>query len=335
MSTPTDRILHAHPTAGPAWYLALARAVGGVLALPGLRRWRPLARRLHVVTETAGRVTVLSEPGGRRPPQPRWLTVLSANLWHDWPRQERWPERLEAFAQLVEQEGADIVLLQEAARTATLHADRWLAARLGLATVYARANGAVEAIGFEEGPAILSRYPLGDIHLRQLSHGHNPLVRRVALGAHVATPHGPLLLVSVHLGLLQRHNAGQIRRLRAWVAEISGGEAAVIGGDFNAPEHGPEIARTQRMWTDTYRHAYPENLAVTHTRARRWGGLLQRRLDYVFVQQPPAWHWRVVDAGHLEAPGGPHSDHRAVLARLLPDGVGPVRPASTAGRQRR
>ena len=134
--------------------------------------------------------------------------MLSANLWHDWPRHQRWPERLEAFAQLAEAVDADILLLQEVARTPTLKADLWLAERLGLAMASARANGDVEAIGFEEGPAILSRFPLGDVHLRQLSHGHNPLARRVALAAHVETPFGRLLVVSVHLGLVQRHNAG-------------------------------------------------------------------------------------------------------------------------------
>jgi hypothetical protein len=36
------------------------------------------------------------------------------------------------------------------------------------------------------------------------------------------------------------------------------------------------------------------------------------------VQQPPTLHWRVLEAGHVDAPGGQHSDHRAVLARLLP-----------------
>ncbi len=245
--------------------------------------------------------------------------MISANLWHDWPRQQRWPERLEAVAQLAEAEDADILLLQEVARTPTLKADLWLAERLGLALAYARANGDVEAIGFEEGPAVLSRVPLGDVHLRQLSHGHNPLARRVALGVHAETPYGRLLLVSVHLGLLQRHNAGQIRRLRSWVADVSAGEAAVIGGDFNAPEHRPEIAQTRGAWTDTFRHAHPHAEAVTHTRAAPWGGLLHRRLDYVFVQQPVTGHWRVLDSRHLDAPGGPHSDHRAVLARLLPD----------------
>ena len=225
---------------------------------------------------------------------------------------------MEAFAELVETEDADIVLLQEVARTTTMHADRWLAERLGLATIYAVANGDVDAIGFEEGLAILSRFPLGDIHLRRLSRGRNPFARRVALGAHVQTPHGSLLVVSVHLGLVQRHNADQIRRLRDWVRTISGGDVAVVGGDFNAPEHRSEIARTRDAWTDTFRHTNPHGEAITHTTFRPWSGLLHRRLDYIFVQQPTSAPWDVLETAHVDAPAGPHSDHRAILTRLSP-----------------
>jgi endonuclease/exonuclease/phosphatase family metal-dependent hydrolase len=291
---------------------------------PGQRWWEPWARRVRAVTNASGRVSVLGSPPASARPANSEITVLAANLWHDWPRHHRLPQRLEAFARLAEAVDPDVLLLQEVARTRTLQADVWLGERLGLATVSARANGDVEAIGFEEGPAILSRFPPGEVHLRRLSHGANPLVRRVALAAHLTSPHGTLLAVSVHLGLVQRHNAGQIRRLRSWVSDVSDGDAAVVGGDFNAPEHTLEITRTSDEWTDTFRHAHPHGDATTHTRARRFGRLLHRRLDYVFVQQPATtMPWRVLECRHLDAPDGPHSDHRAVLARLtlLPERV--------------
>ena len=326
MQSPADRVLEAHPGTGPAWFLVLARVTGRIVRLPAVARWIPGARHLGAVTRSAGRVTVLAEPRRSRPSGDGPLTVLSANLWHDWPRQQQWPARLEAFAQLAEAEQADVLLVQEAARTPGMSADLWLADRLGMAMAYARANGDREAIGFEEGPAVLSRFPLGEVHLRQLSHGHNPFARRVALGAHIETPHGRLLVVSAHLGLVQRHNAGQIRRLRSWVADVSDGEVAVIGGDFNAPEHRDEISRTRRAWTDTFRHVHPRGEAVTHSRRLPWGGLLHRRLDYVFVQQPTTAPWRVLESCHLDAPTGPHSDHRAVLTRLLPGVAAPNGP---------
>ena len=92
------------------------------------------------------------------------LTVLSANLknpyFSSW-RVDRSAllARLEAFARLAEGAAADIVLCQEVGRGQALRVDEWLAGRLGLAAVYARANGGPR-LGREEGLAILSRYPL-------------------------------------------------------------------------------------------------------------------------------------------------------------------------------
>jgi endonuclease/exonuclease/phosphatase family metal-dependent hydrolase len=250
------------------------------------------------------------------------LTVLSINLWHDWPRHRRWRQRLESVALLVEHESADLVLLQEVARTRRLAADRWLADRLGMHDSYQRANGDRARIGFEEGVAVLSRFPLGPAHGRRLSAGRNPFVRRVALAVPVQAPTGPVLAVSAHLGLLAAHNARQVEALRAWVASVSGGEVAVVGGDFNAPEHRRSIAHTTSVWTDTFRHRHPTGPAPTHRRRRPWQQtVLTRRLDYVFVAQPPDRHWLVTDAHHLDAPGGPASDHLAVLARLRPVGT--------------
>jgi endonuclease/exonuclease/phosphatase family metal-dependent hydrolase len=247
------------------------------------------------------------------------ITVLSANLWHDWPRRQRWPERLEAFARLVESVEADILLLQEVARAPGLAADRWLAGRLGMSAAYLRANGSVDAISFEEGPAILSRFPLERPGWRQLSHGVNPLVRRVAIGAHSATPLGGLYVVSAHLGLVQRHQAGQVRRLREWVTASALETTSVIGGDFNATEFRPEMTQLGREWTDAFRQSHPESPSTTHTRLRTLRRPLHRRLDYVFVQQSTRRAWRVLESRHVVSSGEAHSDHQAVLARLAPD----------------
>jgi len=319
VSEPVEQYLKPHPEVAAAWYPALARAAGAMLSAPSLNRVLPLAHRVHAVAQPAGWTAVVSQPRTSVVPRRHGFTVLSANVWHDWPRQRRWPERLEAVARLAEAEDVDLLLLQEVARTSTLTADAWLSERLGMALAYARANGDANAIGFEEGPAILSRHPLLEIHLTQLSRGHNPLAQRVALGADVQTPHGTILVVSAHLGLLRRPNARQIRALRAWVARVSGGRAAVVGGDFNATENRSEIAETQRAWTDTFRAAHPHADAATHTRTTPWGRWRPlRRLDYIFVQQPSLTRWQVSEARHVDAPGGPHSDHRAVLTRLLP-----------------
>lgn len=246
----------------------------------------------------------------------RPLTLLSTNLWHDWPRYRDQEERLERLARLIEREQVDIALLQEVTRRPALRVDEWLSRRLGMAYVYSQANGHESAIGFEEGIAIFSRYPLARPQRRQLDKRARRFVRRLAVGVDVATDAGPLAVFSVHLGLLPHHNAQQFASLQSWVTAVAGGQSAIIGGDFNAPETSTQIAQARGHWLDTFRHLNPHSDGATHELRWPWGRPLRRkRLDYLFLQagrQP----WRVLEVRHLHPPDGPHSDHHAVLARL-------------------
>jgi endonuclease/exonuclease/phosphatase family metal-dependent hydrolase len=107
------------------------------------------------------------------------------------------------------------------------------------------------------------------------------------------------------------------------VAAAAAGQPAVIGGDYNAPEQRAEIRSAQRAWLDTFRHLHPDADGTTHEIFWPWGRLLRRhRLDYIFFQAgaAPPREWRVLETRHLDAPGGPHSDHRAVLTQLAPAG---------------
>jgi endonuclease/exonuclease/phosphatase family metal-dependent hydrolase len=270
------------------------------------------------VTEPAGRVTFQSEPYPVPAEGCGVFTVLSANLWHDWPRFRGLEERLESFAELVESEGADLILLQEVARTQSFEADKWLADRLKMAYVYSRANGS-RKIGFEEGLGVFSRFPLKRLpHVRQMGGTCNPFSRRLALGVEVDTPCGEIMAFSTHLGLLRKQNAHQLRELHGWVNQITAGRSAIIAGDFNAPEHTHQIQRVRSFWQDTFREIHEHGRASTHEIRWPWGGaFLSHRLDYIFLQ-PGQPSWQVIDVSHVDAPGGPHSDHRAVLARLAP-----------------
>lgn len=270
------------------------------------------------VAESAGRVTIQSMPYPAAPENCEQLTVLSANLWHDWPRHRGLERRLEAFARLVEAERADLILVQELARTPSLRADDWLARRLNFAYTYTRANGSAR-IGFEEGLGVFSRFPLKRLpHLRQVGRTCNPFVRRLVLGAEVDTPCGEVMAFSVHLGLLRKQNAAQLRELQTWVSHVTAGRAAIIAGDFNAPEHTRQIQRARDHWQDTFREIHQHGHVATHEIRWPWGGVIFRhRLDYIFLQ-PGQPAWKVVDVSHVDSPEGAHSDHRAVLARLVP-----------------
>jgi beta-glucosidase len=227
-------------------------------------------------------------------------------------------ERLEAFAQLVEKHKADVLLLQEVARTKSFWADQWLSQRLGMAYVYSRANGHLGGIGFEEGLAVFSRYPLSQPVLRQLSPAENRFSRRLALGTQIASPCGELLAFSVHLGLTGKQNSEQVAKLSDWVGDVSKGMPALVGGDFNAGERSHQIKGLQQKWLDTFRQLNPFIDGTTHELRWPWGKSFRReRLDYIFLKARENY-WKVLEARHLETPGERHSDHRAVLLRLAP-----------------
>ena len=310
--------VHPHRDEHPEIYRHLWSGVRRVLNWVGRDRLPAFAKAAIAVTEQAGRVSLQSEPYPIPAEECGEYSVLSANLWHDWPRFKDLENRLEAFARLVESERVDLLLLQEVARTAAFQADEWLADRLNMAYVYSRANGS-QKIGFEEGLGIYSRFPLKRLpHIRQMSQAHNPFSRRLALGVEVDTPCGEILAFSVHLGLARKQNAKQLRGLHDWVNQLSAGRSAIIGGDFNAPEHTHQIRHARSRWLDAFREIHQHGHAATHEIRWPWGGVfLSHRLDYIFLQAgKPAW--QAIEVRHVDAQDGPHSDHRAVLARFSP-----------------
>lgn len=275
---------------------------------------KPLTQRILSVTEPSGRIVSLENAGiPKEEYTDRNVTILTANLWHDWPRHRRLRERLECFVELVKKEDADVVLLQELTRTPGFKADQWLSEQLNMGYVYSRANGHALGIGFEEGLAVYSKYPLRNPRLAQLSDPRNIFSRRIALGTTIDTQWGEFTAFSVHLGINRKQNGNQFSRLIHWVDKQSGNEAAVIGGDFNAHEGSPQIKNAQTSWEDTYRRINPDDEGHTHEIQWPWGGILKRsRLDYLFYKKG-AQRWKIFEARKLEMYACPVSDHKAVL----------------------
>lgn len=289
-----------------------------IFKLPGLRRFKPFARRIKSVAAPTNGVAVRNCKRDC-PQQPcAGMAVLSANLWHDWPRFRDLDRRIENFAQLVERHNVDVLLLQEVARTSEVHIDERLAKRLGMCTIYSRANGTTDGIGFEEGVAVLSRCPMSAPVLRELSMGSRPFSRRLALGVQVKSHCGTFMAFTTHLSITPSSNRIQFSRLIEWVNEVSGDMPAVIGGDFNSDEVSKRLHKTGGSWLDSFRQMHPEKGESTHEIRWPWGGLIHKaRLDYIFVK-PGGWNWEVVHASHQTTPELRHSDHKAVLTRLVP-----------------
>ena len=283
-----------------------------------LQKINPLAQRILSVAEPTGRILMLDDPDKTEIKSPNdHITILTANLWHDWPRYRNLRDRLECFVKLVKEERVDIVLLQELARTQEFAADEWLSKQLGMSYVYSRANGHSHGIGFEEGLAVYSRFPIRKPRLAQLSDQQNPFFRRIALGTSIETSLGEFVAFSVHLGINGRQNETQISRLINWVEHQSGNVSAVIGGDFNARENTPQIRHAQESWQDTYRNLNPGEDGFTHEIHWPWGGILKRsRLDYLFLRKGDL-PWKVLEARHIEIKGCPVSDHKPVLIKAF------------------
>lgn len=281
-----------------------------------LQRINPFTERIISVTEPLGRISIMDNPikEGNRTADEQ-ISILTANLWHDWPRQRRSIERLECFIELVLEEGVDILLLQELARTKDFKTDEWLADQLGMAYVYSRANGHANEVGFEEGLAVFSRFPIKEPRLAQLSGYKNPFFRRIALGTEIEVYGENLLAFTVHLGINGRQNEEQLNRLMNWVDEQSGSAPTVIGGDFNARENTSQIRRAQNYWYDTFREFNPQKDGFTHEIQWPWGGILSRsRLDYLFLKKGIA-SWRVDEARQLKISDCRVSDHTPVLLK--------------------
>ena len=297
----------------------LLRSAGrSLLRSPVLGLFHPSIQKVKNVAKPAGLLSIRYSPSTQFASPPYCnLTIISANLCHGWPNQADLLERLESFAHLVEQQNADIILLQEVSRTPEFRVDEWLSERLGMAYVYSRANGH-QSIGFEEGVAVYSRFSLSAPRLKEFSNSLNPFVRRVALGAFVDTPFGRFPFFSVHLGITPYENAAQIIHLREWVSDIARTQSAFIGGDFNTNEGTPQIRYAQGEWVDTFRHIHPHSDGSTHELRWPWGRVIRRsRLDYIFLK-PGEQPWRVKDSKHLDPLENSFSDHRAVLTRLEP-----------------
>ena len=273
-----------------------------------------IIRRVLSVTEPTTRVHHYRASETPHANRTGSIVVLSANLWHDWPFHRRQIKRLETFAGLVEQVKADIILLQEVSRTATLKVDEWLAGRLGMSSMYSRANGNVK-IGFEEGLAVLSRFPLSEPKLTHLRPTMKPFVRRMALGARASTPAGHFWAFSVHLGINNRQNIAQQASLRHMLATLPNELPVLVGGDFNSHESSPQIHENRRLWIDTFRQLHPGAEATTHALNLPWGGrLFHRRLDYIYLRSAMPG-WEILETRHLRCEQQPHSDHHAVYTR--------------------
>ena len=253
--------------------------------------------------------------GGARRPGP--LRVLTLNVLHGFPGFERLEERLALVAAEIRRLDADVVCLQEVPWTRSLGGGAaWLGERTGLNWVSLRANGNRWTILFEEGSAILSRFPLRDAGGRELLPRAGFFEHRIVLHARVVTPSGDLHVFSTHLtNVAAETNRAQTESLRAFVAERAAGPF-VVAGDFNAREDSPQIRALSRSWVDSWAHAHPGAPGPTCCAEppEAPAAALAQRIDYLFT-----------------APGLRLRASRRVLHRPVASARGPLFASDHAG----
>jgi endonuclease/exonuclease/phosphatase family metal-dependent hydrolase len=169
------------------------------------------------------------------------IRVANLNMLHGWPRFELLDERVEHIASELARLNPDVVILQEVPfRTGVApQAVVRIANRLGSSLVYQRANGYGRLIGFEEGEAVLSRFPVISWEVHRLRPQPSPFERRIVLRLELETDLGRLEVYNTHLSDKPRRawlRRGQAEDLVRYIREShrEGELPAILGGDFNA-----------------------------------------------------------------------------------------------------
>jgi endonuclease/exonuclease/phosphatase family metal-dependent hydrolase len=297
----------------------------------GPGRW---AARLALV---AGLVAVApAEAGENR------LRVVTLNLLHGGPWSaftgdtSAFRSRLEMVTAELRALDPDVVGLQEAAwaRGRGDAAER-LAGALGHHLAWASATERVippralgwllvRMLGFSEGPAILSRFPIVAREIHDLPRCHRRLDPRVLLGAVLETPAGRLRVYSTHTS---RGDDCQVRRVGELVSARRDSVPSILMGDFNAVEESPALRSlvAGAGLVDAFRAANPEAAGPTvWQRIDAPVPTVGRRVDYIFLVPGHEVPGRVLESRLVvntpaRRPDGTPlwpSDHYGVLAEI-------------------
>ncbi len=246
------------------------------------------------------------------------MTRLRIATLNTWKGDGDYPARLAAMIDGLTAENPDLIALQECLACPALGFDtaKALAEALGFdrATLdlrrKARRIGAIRADS-TSGLAILSRWPIVGRHAAPLPE-HPDDGDRAALLAEIQSPHGPIILGSVHLTHLNQ--AADLRQAQ-WQRLIEAApdsDTVFLCGDFNAPAESFDLAASG--------FADSRTQCGTPARSTVIGAPSAACIDLVLFSDPGRWRptaWQTA----LDRPRPPHgvtpSDHTAVIADFV------------------
>lgn len=281
------------------------------------------------------------------------MRLLTVNLLHGgfvpWLRENhaRTVARQELLAAEIARLRPDVVAVQEAlvATRSGAVADG-LAARLGYAVRFVAANPFIvpppvservpaalrarvdrfirQALDFEEGLAILTRFPILAYGAHELPRPRFPLENRVALRVRLSGPAGPFDVWNVHLTRAGGGHRRQAEALAQLVVSESAGVPTLVLGDFNADDTADGVRAFQTAgFRDAFRLAHPADAGLTAwQRVDTTEPTVSRRVDYCWLApeaSPPLVGSEVVLDRPGRGPGGQTlwpSDHYGLLTEV-------------------
>jgi endonuclease/exonuclease/phosphatase family metal-dependent hydrolase len=292
-------------------------------------RW---ARRLVAVSAMLGLGATNSAAG-----EP--IRVVTFNLLHGGPVAsltgdgERLEERLAIVAAELRQLQPDVVALQEASIGSRRgHVAERLARELGYHVAHASTTErvfpssllsrlVVAVIDFNEGPAVLSRWPIVSRDVIELTRCGRLFDARVVLRVAVDTPLGSIQIYSTHTS----GDACQLRHIERIARAQRTPLPSLLMGDFNASEDVPALASLKRGMLDAFRVNNPDEPGFTDLQQIAAStATVSQRYDYIFVVPGGAATGSVMasrlvlNAPRRYADGAVlwPSDHYGVLAEL-------------------
>ena len=237
------------------------------LDVPGGKSVAPLAAVAFIILSVLAAATVLSR---YRPPTPVLAPALASFLvlliplgylaaWEkpEAVRPSGFPVRvmsynlhqgfdvdgylaLEDLAKTIEEQGPDIVALQEVSRgwvtNGSVDMLVWLSRRLEMPYVWGPAADSVW------GNAILSRFPMSNSHNRPMPNNSQLQLKRAFVTAQIDLGDGEsLTVIATHLHHLEDEGHLRLPQVKALLQAWNNGPRSIIMGDFNALPGSPEM----------------------------------------------------------------------------------------------
>ena len=229
----------------------------------------------------------------------------------------------DAVATWMGERAIDVLFLQEVGQEHGDGAAFMSALRQRLRLPYAYAPSTPFETGHRQGLAIVSRYPLTDVNVQKLEYNHLRFRSRcrIALGATVTTPEGPIRVTNVHLDT-RINSSGRIEQLAPAVEALDVFEGPqIIGGDFNTLN----IKWLDSMWPIFFAEHQGRAVREELEKAGFDTPFGDTRPTFKFMGLPLKLDWlylRRLEASEVGVDDVPLSDHRGIWTRTsLTDSV--------------